>query len=287
MKKAVSLFVIFLFGVGALKSQAQGNTLLWKISGNDLEQPSYLYGTYHLLCPDDLQFSETVKNAVNQSSQVVLELDFDDPGIMQELQKGMFLDGGKTAKDYLDEDQFALVSDFFTNEMNMPFKRLSAVKPFFLSSMTVAYYLDCQPASPEMQFANLAGEQKKEVIGLETVEEQIGFIDGIPLEDAAKMLVMGIEDRDEMDAMTDEMVATYLRGDINKIQAIIDDYMADDYSDINHELIVSRNEAWIPKIVEIIGETPSFIAFGAGHLPGEKGVIELLRKEGYTVDPVH
>lgn len=284
MKRTATVITAMILGIVIAAAQTLENSLLWEISGNGLESPSYLYGTFHLLCPDDLVISEETMKAIQNSEQVVLELDFDDPGMMVSMQQGMFLPDGKTAKDYLDEEEYALVADFFTSTMGMPFEQLSGIKPFFLSSMTLLYFLDCQPASPEQRFSAMAGKQGKEVLGLETVEEQIGFIDDIPLEDAAAMLVMSIEEAEDGDEMTDEMVTTYLSGDLDGIQEIIDTYLGDEYAEINQDLLIGRNRDWIPKIEKLISDRPSFIAVGAGHLPGENGIIKLLRDEGYSVD---
>jgi hypothetical protein len=286
MKRTVLGISAIIFGIIFTHAQPLENSLLWKITGHDIGETSYLYGTFHLLCPGDLVISEETKEAFKSSEQLVLELDFDDPGMLVAMQQGMFMKDGITAKDYLDEKEYALVSDFFTSKMGLPFEQLSGLKPFFLSSMTLLYFLDCQPASPEQRFTEMAGEQGIEVLGLETVEEQLGFIDDIPLEDAAEMLVTGIEVLEDSDAMTDEMVSTYLEGDLDGIREIIDTYMGEEYAEISEDLVTARNRDWIPKIERLIKEKPSFIAFGAGHLPGEDGVIELLRKEGYSVEPL-
>lgn len=272
----------------ALSSGANSaeNSLLWEISGRGLESPSYLYGTFHLLCPDDLVIPDRALAALQESEQLVLELDFDDPSLMMTMQLGMFLKDGKTAKDYLGEEDYQLVADFFTSKMGMPFGQISGIKPFFLSAMTLVFFMDCQPSSPEQRLTSLAGEQGKEVLGLETVEEQIGFIDNIPLEDAAEMLVSGIKELEDGGAMIDRMVSTYLEGDLDGIQDIIDSYMGDEYAEMSEELLVARNRNWIPAIEELISGKSSFIAVGAGHLPGEKGVIGLLREEGYAVTAV-
>ena len=102
----------------------------------------------------------------------------------------------------------------------------------------------------------------------------------------ATMLVMGIEEAEDGDEMTEEMVTTYLSGDLDGIQEIIDTYLGDEYAEINEDLLIDRNRDWIPKIRKLIAVKPAFIAVGAGHLPGENGIINLLRDEGYTVEAV-
>ena len=286
MKKTIVTFTLVFFGILTIKSQSNDNSLLWKISGNGLEAASYVFGTFHLLCPDDLNITEQMKEAVSQSEVLALELDFDDPSLMLGLQSGMIFRDGTTAKDYLDEEEYSLVAEFFSEKMQLPFQQLSVIKPFFLSSMTMLYFLDCQPVSIEMELAGLAKEAEIEVIGLETVEEQLGFIDEISLEDQAKMLVEGIEDLDEMEGMTEQILQTYLAGDLQGINEIMDEYMTEDYSEMNENLILTRNADWIPKIEKLIAEQAAFIAVGAGHLPGDKGILTMLAKAGYKVEAV-
>jgi len=286
MKKLIIVLIIIFAGGRFIDAQELESSLLWRISGDGISSPSYLYGTFHMLCPDDLELSDKVINAMGESERLVLELDFDDPAMMMEVQQSMMFRDGTTAKDYLTEEEYQKVSDFFINKMNLPFSALASIKPFFLSSMTVLYYLECQPVSVEEKLVGLATEQGMEVYGLETVAEQLGFIDSIPLEDAASMLVLSIEDDGEMNEMTDEMVATYLSEDLEGLQLIMDEYMEDEYIDINDHLLENRNHDWVPKIIALAKEQPSFIAFGTGHLPGEEGVIILLREAGYEVEPV-
>jgi len=286
MKKTIVTFTLVFFGILTIKSQSNDNSLFWKISGNGLEAASYVFGTFHLLCPDDLNITEQMKEAVSQSEVLALELDFDDPSLMLGLQSGMIFRDGTTAKDYLDEEEYSLVAEFFSEKMQLPFQQLSVIKPFFLSSMTMLYFLDCQPVSIEMELAGLAKEAEIEVIGLETVEEQLGFIDEISLEDQAKMLVEGIEDLDEMEGMTEQILQTYLAGDLQGINEIMDEYMTEDYSEMNENLILTRNADWIPKIEKLIAEQAAFIAVGAGHLPGDKGILTMLAKAGYKVEAV-
>lgn len=152
--------------------------------------------------------------------------------------------------------------------------------------MTMIYFLDCQPVSVEMKLAELAAVHEMQVIGLETAEEQLQFINDISLEDQKAMLIEGIEDLDEMDGMTAKMVETYMKEDLDGIQAIMDEYMDEEYTELNENLIISRNTDWIPKIEKLAAENPTFIAVGAGHLSGKHGILKKLWEEGYVVEAV-
>jgi uncharacterized protein YbaP (TraB family) len=286
MKRASLILLALLVVTPLAHGQPAGNALLWKISGNGLEKPSYLYGTFHLLCPEQLQLQEILKKALSESDRLVLELDFDNPEVMTTVQKGMVFLDGTSARDYLSEEEYDLVASFFTTQLQVPFDQISFVKPFFLSAMSLFFYLDCQPESLEMKLTELAGGYQIEVQGIETVEEQLGFIEDIPLEDQKKMLLEVVESREEMKAMTDQMVQTYLKGDLDGLQSILDEYMSGEYAEMNEGLVTGRNKSWISKIEELARESPSFIAVGAGHLPGKEGVIQLLKSSGFTVEIV-
>jgi len=287
MKKYVLIVLSYVLAVITAYGQSSDeNSLLWKISGNGLEQPSYVYGTFHLLCPADLQIQDKVQEAFDESDQLILELDFDDPSVMPTIQQNMMYKDGTTAKDYLNEEEYNLVKGFFSDSLNMPFQRLQAIKPFFLSSMTLMHFLGCQPASFEQKLTSMAKENNLEVKGLETVEEQLGFIENIPMDMQKKMLLENMKEYDKSRKMFDKMISHYLGGDINGINDIVDEYMSDEYAEFKDELLLKRNKNWVPDIEKLAKDKPSFIAVGAGHLPGEGGVIDLLREEGYTVEAV-
>lgn len=287
MKKSALLFMTLLVPVFMLRAQNDGNSLLWKISGNGLEKSSYVYGTFHLLCPNDLDLSKKVTDALDRSEQLVLELDFDDPTLMQTLQQNMMMPDGRTAEDYLNEEEYKLLAGFFNDSLNLPFERIKGIKPFFLSSMTISHFLGCQPASFEQTLTKAAQNKEMEVKGLETVEEQLSFIDNLSMEMKKKMLMENLKQYDKSKKMFREQVDYYLSENLEGLNSIIDDYMSSDYAQLREDLLVKRNKNWVPEIRKMIHEQPSMIAVGAGHLPGSDGLLELLREAGYSVEPVH
>ncbi len=286
MKKTSKLFVLFLFIALSVNAQRSASSLLWKVSGNGLEEPSYIFGTYHLLCPDDLKLSDKLLAALGEAEQLVLEIDFDDPSMMGILMSGMMFKDGTTAGDYLSTEEYKLVADFFNNKLHMPFESLAKVKPFFLASLTVSYYMQCQPVSIEMELSKRANEQEKEVLGLELVEEQLQFVDSISMENAVKILVSSVEEADQMNEMSDEIVTAYLDENLAALDSLINAGMGDEYAEINTELLLERNLKWVPAIEELINSNSSLIAVGAGHLTGTTGILKLLEEEGYLIEPV-
>lgn len=286
MKRLVLVLLSFTIGILSSYGQANDNSLLWKVSGNGLDKPSYLYGTFHLLCPGDLQIDDKVTTAFNKSDQLVLELDFDDPTVMPTIQQNMMYKDGTTAKSYLNEDEYKMVKGFFSDSLNMPFERLQTIKPFFLSSMTMMHFLGCQPASFEQKLTAMAKENSIEVKGLETVKEQLSFIEDIPMDMQKKMLLENMEAYDESKEMFDKMVSHYLEEDIDGINDLMDKYMSDEYAEFKEQLLLKRNKNWVPDIEKLAAKNSSFIAVGAGHLPGKDGLIDLLQQAGYKVEAV-
>lgn len=283
MKKLITTFTILFFISTAFAQQDKG--LLYEISGNQLSQPSYVFGTFHIMCANDYVMSDVVKNKFKETQQVVLELDMDDPQMMMQMQQQMFMKDGQSLKKLLAADDYQIVGDYFKDSLQMPFQMLEKVKPFALTSMLYPKVLGCPLESFEMNFVKLSKEQDKEILGLESVADQMGVFDKIPYQKQAEGLVEVVEHMDKSRAEFSKMVTTYKTEDIDAIAAMIAEEESEytEYSDI---LLADRNKNWIMKITNYAKEKPTFFAVGAGHLGGTEGVVNLLREAGYTVTAV-
>ncbi len=286
MKKVMFLFAAILLYLTVQPTFAQSdNTLLWEISGKGLKQPSYLFGTFHVLCPEDLMVTDAIRNKLKMSKQLVLELDFDDPNLMTEMQQYMVLTNGKTTKDYLNESDYELVSRFFQDSLGMPFEQVAIIKPFMLTTFLYAKYLGCQPASWEQVLVQMAQAQKSEILGLETPQQQLAALDKMTYEQQAALLVEGVRDYDKMKIMMAEMVQIYKDQKMERIQESAGTYFSE-LEAIEKALLEDRNRKWIPQIEKLIKKNPTFFAVGAAHLGGKTGVIALLRAKGYKLTPI-
>ncbi|WP_431109440.1 TraB/GumN family protein [Winogradskyella poriferorum] len=285
MKRILSLLVITTLSIFSITAQELENSTLWKIEGNGLESPSYLFGTIHMTC--DATLEDDVKKALDETTQIVMELDMDDPSMQSKVMQGMYLKDGKTLKDFVSEEEYKSIDSLFINNMGMSVKLLENVKPFFLMSMFYPKMIDCQMQSFELELTKIASEQKEEIYGLETIEEQIKVFDGIPLEDQYADLIRMAKDNLAFDKTTfSKMLKIYKEEDINALIDIMDDDTNSTMSKHQDVLLEQRNKNWISKIGEYAKEQPTFFGVGAGHLPGENGVIQLLRNAGYTVTAV-
>lgn len=266
--------------------QKEEKSLLYEISGNGLTQPSYLYGTIHAICKRDFIMTEATKKAFSESQQIYLELDMDDPQMMTEMQKNLMMTDGSTLKTLLSETDYQKVSTFFKDSLKTNITMFEQMKPFVLSSFTIPKMLNCPMQGYEEVFVKMASQEHKEVLGLETVQEQFAAIDKMGMKkQAEEMLVQLITNWNEGKAELKKLIADYKKQDVDLMMA---DMANSKFSSDGFEkdILETRNQNWISRIEKITKEKPTFFAVGAGHLGGAKGVIALLKKEGYTVKAV-
>ena len=276
----------------AVKDTIDRNSLLWEVSGNGLEKPSFVFGTIHMIDKKDFIFTEAMEAAFLASEFITFEIKLDDMTNMTSQMSMMmkaFMEGGKTLKDLVSDEDYKLIEEHFA-KVGLPLALLERMKPMFLSALASG---DISPdkmssgeiVSYEFKLMDKAKAQNKPIGGLETIEFQMGLFDQIPYEAQAQMLVEGIKNDDASRDQFKEMVELYKNQDLEGMQRMVssDEEGFGKYEDV---LVVKRNEAWIPLMQESMSAQPTFFAVGAGHLAGEKGVIRLLEKEGYTLKPI-
>ncbi len=283
MKKVALLLLALLTGIA--NAQTNENSLLWKISGNGLTKPSYLFGTIHITC--DASLSDKVKKALDKTEQLCLELDMDDPNMQGEMISKMMMKDGITMKSLVSADDFKIVDDFLKTQLGYSAEVLNSFKPFMISAMLYPKMMACEVQSVEDELMKIGKAQNEEVIGLETIAEQMNVFDTISYQDQMNELVKTAKsnlsrDTEEMN----EMLALYKT---ENIEAMIDftkkseNVMTSKYFDV---MLNDRNSNWISRITNIAKAKSTFFGVGAAHLGGEKGVIVLLRKAGFKVEAV-
>jgi len=266
-------------------AQKLDNSLLWKISGNGLSQPSYLFGTIHITC--DATLDQDVLNALDTTSQLYLELDMDNPGLQMEMMGGMVMKDGKTMSAMVSPEDFALLDKFLQENAGMGAKMMDRFKPFMITSLLLPRMLECPMQSVEMELMKVSKAQGEETLGLETVQDQLAVFDAIPYEEQMAELMKAVKDNLVTEkAELKKMLAMYKAKDLNKLLELMEESENKIYNQHNDVLLANRNKNWIPKIEAIAKETPTFFGVGAAHLGGEDGVIMLLRKKGYKVEAV-
>jgi uncharacterized protein YbaP (TraB family) len=284
MKKIVLLLCSLFLGVAF--GQKSENSLLWKISGNGLKEPSYLFGTIHITC--DATLSEKVKTALDKTQQLCLELDMDDPNLQVEMMNSMMMQNGVTMKSLAKPEDFKAVDTFLTTNLGFSAEMLNPVKPFMVSAMLYPKMLNCETQSVEAELIKIAKAQNEEVIGLETVGEQLAVFDAIPYQAQMNELVITAKDNMQRDKTElTEMMAIYKSENVEAMVTFTEkspNAMTSKYGDV---LLKNRNQNWISRMTTIAKNKPTFFGVGAAHLGGKEGVIALLRKAGFTVEAVY
>ncbi|MFC6103768.1 TraB/GumN family protein [Olivibacter domesticus] len=287
MTKLIQLTFFLLFCLQTpLKAQIPTEkAILWEVSGKDLPKSSYLFGTFHLLCPDDLQVSSTIKEKFDSSKQLYLEIDFSDPNIGMKMMQMMQMRNDSTFHDLYDSLTYAQINDTLEKHTHMGLDMFNKIKPFGLYSVVMMSALGCQPASWELTLVKMAKEKGWKMNGLETLESQAAIFDTVPYLLQAEQLKEMAFNMDSTKQEINKLIKLYKEQDINTMhEKITSDPLTENYLDI---MLYNRNANWISTIIKQAQTTSTFFAFGAGHLGGEKGVINLLRRRGYTVRPIN
>ena len=286
----------------------QKKSLLWKIEGNDLKETSYLFGTIHMIPSNSFFWPPNTKEAVAKCERMTFEINMDDMtnfGSQLSIMMNLFMKNGVTLPKLLSKEDYQLVRDHFeTINMPLPAFMIDKIKPMFLSIMATTD-MDMMGGglmggddeddsddesegikSYEMEFMELANESDMLMDGLETVEFQMSMFDSIPYQAQAEMLVDAVKTAQDstlsQDGSIDELVKLYKQQDLQALQQTIQDESAG-VEQFEELLLVKRNKNWIPIMEKQMADKATFFAVGAGHLGGEKGVIALLRAQGYTL----
>jgi uncharacterized protein YbaP (TraB family) len=264
-----------------LKTNADDNTLLWEISGNGLITPSYLFGTFHLLCKEDIHFSSSLKQAITNSSVVYLELDLDDPATLMGGLMLMNMKDGKKLKDLYSVEAYKRLSDYFNDSLKTPITLFQRMKPEFLVALLYPKMMPCNAVSSvEEAIMQLAVE--KEIKGLETMAFQASIFDSIPYEKQAEELLNTIDSMEKSRNYFGVMLTAYKKQRLDDIEKIManPEFGMEENQDV---LLDKRNKNWVAQLKEIMKKGSVFTAVGTGHLIGKNGLIALLRAEGFTV----
>ena len=280
MKIKLALFIPLIFV--AIGIQAQ---LLYKIEGKGLQKPCYIYGTIHIMPKKQFAISEAITTALKECESLVMEVDINmDLKTKIDAAQRSLLPDGKTIADITSAENAQKIRQFCMDSLHWKeskYVRMSRLTPFFLTSIILQDLIG-KSKSFEVELNKLAEKNKMTTLGLETIQMQMDLVNDVPYEEQIKLLLEGLTtDNSEYNTMLN----CYLKQDLNKLGELMND--AELSPEFNANFLVKRNQNWIPQISKMVQEKPIFIAVGAGHLPGEQGVLKLLQEAGYTVSPIN
>lgn len=283
------LFTFFLSSLALLGGAQTKQSLLWEVKGSNLTKPSYIFGTFHLMCKDDFKLSDVLKSKIKDTEQFYGELDMDDPNMQSSMMPLLQLKD-KTLKDLLGEADFDKVNAAFTKIAGMSLTALNNFKPMMAMSMIMMRSSSCNmqnQVQPETVLMNIAKETNSTILGLETVADQMAALDIQPLEEQVNDMKKSILNFDSAKLVFSEMTKTYLQNDVEALYSFVKKYTANSGGSAFEEaILIKRNKSWIKIMESAMLSKPTFFAVGAGHLGGPEGVLNLLRKQGYSLTPI-
>ena len=266
--------------------------ILWKVEKPGNEHVSYILGTHHFATLSVLDSLVNLPEALQRADKVYGELDMAEmtsPASMQVMQMALMAPADSTLDKVLTPaqlDSVKAVLDPMTGGQ-LPLAALYPMKPAALSTqiaamMSMKLFPDLNPLEGlDMTMQQRAKALGKPVAGLETMEFQMDCLYGTPISEQAETLMKTIADIEGEEKRAVELAAAYMDHNIDAIyKAMIEE---EDEPEALDRLIFSRNDNWVNQLSKEMSDASLLVVVGAGHLPGERGVLEQLRKAGYTV----
>jgi uncharacterized protein YbaP (TraB family) len=278
-------FLLAVLGLlGSLSVHAESP--VWAIKG--AHNTVYLAGSVHLLRPKEAALPAAFEKAYADADALVMEIDLDDLNESEAqgwmLEHGMFADEGTLESTLGDKLYARAVAE--GDKLGLPVPALQMMEPWLLA-MTFAEMeylkLGFDPEQGvEKQLLRKATRDHKAITGFETLQEQLGLLDGMSYPDQARFLDMTLEEMDEMEKQTDTMMAAWRAGDAKKLG----DLLSEEYkvAPTLYRLLVSdRNNRWMPQLERLLkGDKDYLVVVGALHLVGNGGLLELAKARGYA-----
>jgi len=260
-------------------------SILWRVSGKNIQSPSYLYGTIHIQDERVFRYDSTVSNAFKACDAFAAEILLDELN-MAGLRQTMMLPKGQVLSELLSKSDFALLDSLCKVKLGVSAIFMNSMKPFFIASALQQADLPKGAENAlDLDLLQKARAEGKSCYGVEQYMDQIKAIDAVSMKDQIAMLTEFIRDTTNQSVEEmGELVDAYLHFDLDRMwEMSLDTALPKKFSKV---LLYDRNVKMAKRFVEIAKKQTLFCAVGCAHLAGDKGVIALLRKKGYTVEPV-
>jgi len=281
-------FLLLCVATTAPRAEDAGHPLtLWRVDG--AENSVYLLGSIHLLRAEDHPLPRAIDAAYADAEVLVMELDMDDldPARTQAaFNSAGVMSDGTTLRELMGEEYYRAAEEAAA-VIDVPLDMLASSEPW-LAAMTVElmmlYRMGFDPMlGVEMTMTNRATADGKPIEGLETVEQQLGFLDGLPLEAQREMLLQTLLQGAEMTGSVDALIDAWRRGDTATLETELLQSI-EEQADLHEALIVDRNRRWAETIATWLDDELDYlVVVGALHLVGDDGVPSLLGQAGYGI----
>lgn len=282
----MKLVVAFLFISLITFSQAVTSSLLWEIKGPKQKNSAFIFGTMHLMDDSHFYFPKKLEKIILNVETVCLEVS-DIQGTQLNPNLLFLNEGSFLAK--LSESAMDSICNWASAKLLMNKEQFitnfSKAKPFLLFQLILQSELPANLQSQELAIEKLLQTKKnKQTIGLETFESQLALFDDLPFESQVNLIMTEIAAESDVLINFTHLQENYLEQNVEKIHDLLLKENTDPI--FNVRFIDERNVSWVKKMIPMIYSQSILFAVGAGHLGGENGVLNLLRKEGYTLTPI-
>ena len=282
----------WLLALGLLGSiTAHAGSPVWAIHGD--HNTVYLAGSVHLLKADDSRLPPAFDHAYKGSKALVMELAMDE-SVQMEVASWMMENGmlkeGTTLRATIGDARYRRVSAE-AERLGVPMDAADMLQPWALGLQLIEMQyvqLGFDPQQGvEQQLQHKAQADGKPISGLETVQEQLGALQGMSYPDQARFLDMIVSEMHDVDSETQSVVTAWRAGDAAKLAALLsDEYKS--FPALYRLLVSDRNKRWVPQIEKLLHANQDyFVVVGALHLVGEGGLLELMRHDGYKPETLN
>jgi uncharacterized protein YbaP (TraB family) len=282
----------WLLALGLLGSlTAHAGSPVWAIHGD--HNTVYLAGSVHLLKAADSALPPAFDHAYKGSKALVMELAIDKIDPMETaswmMENGMLAEG-TTLRATIGEDRYRRVSKE-AERLGVPMEAADMLQPWALGLQLIEMQymqLGFDPQQGvEQQLQHRAQTDGKPISGLETMDEQLGVLQGMSYPDQARFLDMVVTQMRDVESETQSVVTAWRTGDAAKLAALLsDEYKS--FPALYRLLVTERNKRWVPQIEKLLhGNQDYFVVVGALHLVGDGGLLDLMRRDGYKAEAVN
>lgn len=275
-----------LFPLLSFAAEGPGKHSLWSLEGK--KNTIYLLGSVHFLSPTE-KLPPAMEQAYDDAEALVMELDMDDldPLQMQKatLDLGM-LPPEESLQQHLGAETYALVAAK-ARELGIEPAMLDRFRPWLAALTLVQMHLLKMGLDPtagvEQRLTKRATDDAKRIEGLETLEEQLGILAGLPAPQQREFLLYSVEDTERATREIDSLLKAWREGNVAALDDLLTEGM-EKYPGIYRPLTVERNRRWISRIEQLLDDEDDYlVVVGTLHLVGEDSVVKLLEKKGYEV----
>jgi uncharacterized protein YbaP (TraB family) len=284
-KILVGLLVVALCPWGAAEEPAR-RSFLWRVQYDTTTL--HLLGSIHPMKPDDYPLSPAIEKAFEWSRVVVFEV---DPSRMTEASFELMAKGtlpeGQTLRDVISTETYEEVSRHL-EEIGMNIVGFEKMRPWMVGVTLTAFELMragyAQDAGVDMHFFERARDGGKEIRGLETVEFQVGLFAELAAAEDEEFLRYTLQELDTVIPLVDELMTNWRAGKVAEVERLLTEAYQE-YPELFVKLVSDRNRDWLPKLEQLLaGDQEAMAIVGSLHLVGEEGIVDLLRRRGYSVE---